>query len=155
MRWRGARDSAADHRLATGRFKRRAVETFYLQIRGVHIGAVLLSGALFLLRTTSQNLFGARWPASLPARILSWTIDTILLTAALMLMTIVRQYPFSDAWLTVKVILLACYIVLGWLALRARRRPARLAASALALGAFGAIVTVARSREPLGLLALI
>lgn len=39
-------------------------------------------------------------------RILSWTIDTTLLSAALMLMTIVRQYPFVHGWLTVKVLLL-------------------------------------------------
>lgn len=37
-----------------------------------------------------------------PLRFLSYTIDTILLTAALMLMTIVAQYPFVDSWLTIK-----------------------------------------------------
>jgi uncharacterized membrane protein SirB2 len=42
-----------------------------------------------------------------PLRYLSYTIDTVLLTAALMLTAIVQQYPFVHAWLTVKVVLLA------------------------------------------------
>ena len=48
-----------------------------------------------------------------PLRYLSYTIDTVLLTAALMLATILHQYPFVHAWLTVKVLLLVVYIVLG------------------------------------------
>ena len=43
---------------------------------------------------------------STPVKLTSYTIDTVLLTAALMLMTVVQQYPFIDAWLTVKVVLL-------------------------------------------------
>ena len=83
------------------------MEEFYLQIRTVHIWAVTASGLLFALRGGTFNLMGASWPKALPVRLLSWTIDTILLTAALMLMTVVRQYPFVDHWLTVKVVLLS------------------------------------------------
>ena len=129
------------------------MEEFYLQIRHAHIGAVIASGVLFALRGGAFNLLGAAWPNALPVRILSWTIDTVLLTAALILMTIVAQYPFVDAWLTVKVLLLVVYIGLGAMAFSARRsRGTRLGFYAAALTVFLFIVTVARAHHPLGLL---
>jgi uncharacterized membrane protein SirB2 len=45
-----------------------------------------------------------------PLRYLSYSIDTVLLTAALMLATILHQYPFVHGWLTTKVLLLFCYV---------------------------------------------
>jgi len=130
------------------------MEDFYPQIRATHIGSVIASGSLFALRGAALNLFGATWPRALPARLLSWTIDTVLLTAALMLMTIVQQYPFADAWLTVKVVLLVVYIGLGAVALNpGRERKLRLAALAAAVTVFLFIVTVARAHDPLGIFA--
>ena len=130
------------------------MEEFYPQIRAVHIGSVLASGALFLLRGAALNLFGATWVKALPLRLLSWTIDTVLLTAALMLMTIVQQYPFVHGWLTVKVLLLVVYIGLGTVALRAERpRRVRLIFWAAAMAVFAYILTVARAHDPLGFLA--
>ena len=126
---------------------------FYLEIRAVHIGSVMTSGTLFLLRGLALNLFGWRWALAWPLRYLSWTVDTVLLTAALMLMTIVHQYPVIDGWLTVKVLLLVPYIVLGYLALRAESRRNRLAAFAGAALTFLYIYSVARAHDPLGFLA--
>lgn len=127
------------------------MEAFYAQIRWVHIGSVAASGALFLLRGAALNLLGAGWGRALPVRMLSWTIDTVLLTAALMLMTIVQQYPFVHGWLTVKVLLLVVYIGLGTVALRPERpRKERLIFWVAALAVFAFIVTVARAQDPLG-----
>lgn len=126
------------------------MEEFYLDIRGIHIGAVILSGSLFLIRVVGYNLLAAKWPMASPLRFLVWSVDTILLTAALMLMTIVQQYPFVDAWLTVKVLLLVAYIVIGWWAFRAERKNVRIACSAAAIAIFLFIVTVARAHDPLG-----
>jgi uncharacterized membrane protein SirB2 len=127
------------------------MEPFYQEIRNVHIGAVLASGALFLLRGLGVNVFNAAWPMWGPVRYLSYAIDTTLLTAALMLMTIVHQYPFVHAWLTVKVVLLAAYIVLGSFALkRGTTRTARLGSYAAALLVFAFILSVARAHDPLG-----
>ena len=110
------------------------MEDFYPQIRTVHIWAVTASGLLFALRGGAFNLLGARWPKAMPARLLSWTIDSILLMAALMLMTVVKQYPFVDSWLTMKVLLLVVYIGLGTLAFAARRtRRTRIVFSVAAL----------------------
>ncbi|HMN46267.1 MAG TPA: SirB2 family protein [Povalibacter sp.] len=125
---------------------------FYPQIRHVHIAAVLLSGGLFVLRWLSINL-GARWPMAAPARYLSYTIDTVLLTAALMLATILHQYPFVHGWLTVKVLLLVVYIVLGTFALkRGRTRATRLAWGFAAIIVYAFIISVARAHHPLGAL---
>ena len=127
------------------------MEAFYLEIRNVHIGSVLASGGLFLLRGLGVNVFNATWPMWGPVRYLSWTIDTVLLTAALMLMTIVHQYPFVHHWLTVKVVLLVAYIVLGSFALkRGKTRNARLGFTVAALVVFAFILSVARAHDPLG-----
>jgi uncharacterized membrane protein SirB2 len=129
------------------------METFYLEIRHVHIAAVTLSGALFLVRAIAGNLLGATWTMAAPVRYLSYTIDTILLTAALMLMTIVRQFPFVDAWLTMKVLLLVAYIVLGSFALkRGTTRRDRLIFTTAAAAVFAFIFSVARTHNPLGFL---
>jgi uncharacterized membrane protein SirB2 len=127
---------------------------FYPQIKWVHILAVALSGALFALRGAGV-LAGARWPMWAPLRYLTYTIDTVLLTAALMLATVLHQYPFVHAWLTAKVCLLAVYIVLGTFALRrGRTRTARAVCYAAALAVFLLIVGIARTHDPLGVLRL-
>lgn len=126
---------------------------FYLQLRAVHITCAILTIALFVFR-------GLLMLAGSPLQqnpVLRWTpvaVDTVLLTSALMLMTIIHQYPFTTAWLTIKVGLLLVYIVLGSLALRrGRTRQVRVAAFIGALAAVGFLVTVARSHQPLGFLA--
>ena len=123
---------------------------FYPQIKWVHVAAVIASGGLFALRGAG-TLAGAAWPMFAPLRYLSYTIDTILLTAALMLATILHQYPFVHAWLTVKVLLLVVYILLGSLALkRARTRVARAWCFAAAILLYVFIASVARTHHPLG-----
>ena len=123
---------------------------FYLPIRHVHIAAVLTSATLLFARGLALNLAAARWPLAWPLRYLSWTLDTVLLTAALMLMTITHQDPVRHGWLTVKVLLLVPYIVLGYMALRGATRGKRLAALAGAAVIFGYIYSVARAHDPLG-----
>ena len=125
---------------------------FYPQIKWVHVAAVICSGLLFALRGAA-HLAGARWAMAAPLRYLSYFIDTTLLTAALMLATILHQYPFVHGWLTVKILLLIVYIVLGSLALkRARTQRARVICYLLALGVYLYIASVARAHHPLGFL---
>ena len=125
---------------------------FYLQIKWVHIAAVIASGMLFALRGTAVQ-FGASWAMAAPLRYLSYTIDTVLLTAAMMLVTIVHQYPFVQGWLTVKVCLLIVYVVLGTVALKRGRTPrTRLACFVAALAVYGFIASVAVEHHPLGAL---
>lgn len=127
---------------------------YYLQIQRVHIAAVLISGGLFLLR--GLMVLGGRRDLAMwaPLRYLVYTNDTVLLTAALMLMTILNQYPFVNSWLTVKVLLLAIYIVIGALAFHGQRdKRSRAALWAAALAVYLYIISVARAHHPLGIFA--
>jgi uncharacterized membrane protein SirB2 len=127
---------------------------YYLQIRNAHIGLVLASGGLFALRGLLA-FAGARHLARADAvRYLSWTIDTLLLTAALMLLVTLRINPFTTPWLGVKLLVLVLYIVLGTMALQhARSRTHQAVFYVAALASFGFMYTVARAHHPLGFLA--
>lgn len=128
---------------------------FYPQIKWVHVAAVLASGGLFALRGIAM-LAGARWFMAAPLRYLSYTVDTVLLTAAMMLATVLHQYPFVQAWLTVKVLLLVAYVVLGSYALkRGATRAARARAFVAALLVYVFIISVARAHDARGALALL
>jgi uncharacterized membrane protein SirB2 len=93
---------------------------FYPQIKSVHIACALASGSLFAVRGAAV-LSGARWPLALPVRWLSYAIDTTLLTAALMLLTILPWAMFANGWLATKLALIVVYVVLATFALRRAR----------------------------------
>jgi uncharacterized membrane protein SirB2 len=125
---------------------------FYTEIWLVHIAAVLASGSLFFIR----GIVLASGAHTLTAllRYLSIVIDTVLLAAGLMLTTIIGQYPFVDAWLTTKVLLLLLYIALGLIAFRVGRTPAvRVGSWIAALLVYAFIISVARAHNPLGIVA--
>lgn len=123
---------------------------YYLQIKWIHVVAVVLSGSLFALRGLLM-LARSPWTNHPALRWLSYAIDTTLLTAALMLTAIVHQYPFVQPWLTVKVLLLVVYIALGTLALkRGRTRRVRTVCYFAAIAVFAFIVGVARTHDPRG-----
>jgi uncharacterized membrane protein SirB2 len=123
---------------------------YYLQVHWVHVAAVLFSGGLFALRGAA-HLAGFAWAMAAPLRYLSYTIDTVLLTAALMLASMLHLDLREHTWLTLKIGLLLVYVVLGSLALkRARRRSAQAAAYAGALLVYVAMIGIARAHHPLG-----
>lgn len=125
---------------------------FYPQIKWVHVAAVIASGSVFLLRGLAVQA-RARWPMAAPVRYLSYSIDTVLLAAALMLLTILPGATYANGWLTVKLALLVVYIALGTFALkRGRTRGMRLATFIGALAVYGFIIGIARAHHPLGLL---
>lgn len=126
---------------------------FYPQIKHVHIILALLSGSLFAIRGAFA-LGGARWPQALPVKWLSYGIDTVLLTAAMMLLTILPWAMFANGWLLAKVCLIVVYVVLGVLAMRPQRtRRDRAIYFVAALLVFASIYGIARAHHPLGVLA--
>ena len=128
---------------------------FYPQIKQFHIFIAMLSGTLFALRGAFA-LAGARWPQALPVKWLSYAVDTSLLTAALMLLTILPWAMFANGWLLVKIVLIVVYVVLGVMAMRPQRnRRSRAIYYVLALLTFVAIYVTARTHSPLGALAWI
>lgn len=123
---------------------------FYSQIKLLHIGTVLLSGAVFSLR--GLMMLGQSSLTNHPAiKWLSYINDSVLLTAGLLLMQITQQYPVSHDWLSVKLSLLVIYIVFGVFALRAGRSyRERALFFAAALGIYLFMISIARSHHPLG-----
>jgi uncharacterized membrane protein SirB2 len=124
---------------------------FYPQIKWVHIACVLASGSLFALRGLLVQLGHAGAAQATPLRLLSYSIDTALLTAALMLLTILPGAMFANGWLTTKLILLVAYVVLGTLALKRGRTPrTRQLCYFAALATYAFMLGVARMHHPLG-----
>ena len=66
-----------------------------------------------------------------------------------------HQYPFVQAWLTVKVLLLVLYIVLGVLALKRGRTPqsGQITCFLAALLVYAFIISVAMAHNPWGVFA--
>ena len=125
---------------------------YYVPVKWVHVAAVLASGSLFLVRGV-LGLAGVRWTMAAPLRFTSYAIDTVLLSAAVLLAAMLRQYPFVHGWLTAKVLLLALYIVLGSYALkRGRTRRVRAACLAAAVLVYASMLSIALAHSPWGFL---
>ncbi|MCB1587923.1 MAG: SirB2 family protein [Xanthomonadales bacterium] len=120
---------------------------YYLQIKQWHVLLVLLSGALFAFRGGMAVTLGRRWSW------LDWSsylIDSLLLTAALMLLAILHLNPLSTPWLGLKLVLLLLYIGLGALAMRPIAKSWRYACLLAALLVYAWMYGVARAHHPLG-----
>ncbi len=121
----------------------------YLTLKSLHVGCVVVSYALFLLRgiwmIRRPEWLRLRWVRTLPH-----VVDTVLLGSAVAMALMIRQYPFVAGWLTAKLLALLLYIVLGSIALkRGRTRNQRIAAWFAAQAVFFYIVAVALTRSPL------
>lgn len=121
----------------------------YMGIKHLHMLCAVLSILLFVFRG-SLKLQGSALLQNRFLRITPHVIDTLLLASAIGLAVLSAQYPFVQAWLTVKVIGLVIYIGLGLMVMRfARSQPVRLVCFVLAILVFGYILAVARTRMPL------
>ena len=121
----------------------------YVWIKGVHVGTVVITVALFLLRLfwmwRESPWLRQRW-----VRVLPHVNDTLLLLSGLTLALILHQYPLVTPWLSAKLLALIGYIILGSIALkRGRNRNQRAAAGVLALGCLAYILLVEVRRDPL------
>jgi uncharacterized membrane protein SirB2 len=128
---------------------------FYPLIKASHVGLALLSGGLFAGRGVGV-LLGATAPMAPRVRRLSQVIDTALLVAALLLLSILQTNPFATPWLLAKLALLVAYIVFGTLALRrAPTHAGKALAFIAALTCFVMMIAMARTRDPWGVLSIV
>ena len=124
----------------------------YALLKLLHQTTVVLSFTGFVLRGLAA-LAGAAWVQGRLARTLPHAVDTLLLLSALVMAWMLRLTPGTAPWLVAKIGGLLSYIALGMLALRpGRTMTLRAAAWAAALLVFGWIVSVAVTKDPLGLL---
>lgn len=127
---------------------------WYVELKTLHIGLVLGSGAWFVMRGLGV-LAGGGWPMAAAVRHASYAIDTLLLCAGAGLWFMLGLNPLQQHWLGFKLVLLAVYIVLGSLALkRARTWGLRALCFMAALGCYAFMLSVARAHHPLGMFAL-
>ena len=121
----------------------------YLALKHLHVTCVVLSGLGFCLRG-GLMFAGSPWLNHRLARVLPHVVDTLLLGSALLLAWLSGQYPFVNDWLTAKLGGLVAYVLLGSMALkRGKSKASRGRFFGLALLAYGYIVSVALSRNPL------
>ena len=127
------------------------MSAYYLLLRNLHITCAVVSIALFVLRHV-LSLRNINWRKSMALRVMPHIVDSLLLVSAILLTFAIDQYPFVNSWLTVKVIALVAYIVLGMQALKVgRSQSARRVAFLAAVIVFAFMVTVARTHSPLGI----
>lgn len=116
-------------------------------VKYVHMLCAASTSALFILRGlwmfNESPLLQRRW-----TRIVPPAIDTALLLTGVYMTVQIRQYPFIDAWLTVKLLAVLVYIIFGIMAFRGRSKRLRVIFWCLALVTFAYIVMVARSKDP-------
>jgi uncharacterized membrane protein SirB2 len=124
---------------------------FYLQIKLVHIFAVLCSGVLFFVRGL-MVLNNRKAAMAAPVRYLSYSIDTVLLAAGLLLFAMLPSVVFANGWLLEKLVLLVVYIVLGSFAMkRAHDKKSQARCFVAAVSVYIFMFSVARAHHPLGI----
>jgi uncharacterized membrane protein SirB2 len=124
----------------------------YAALKLVHVSAVVLTGAGFALRYVLSVT--RAWSATGWTRFAPHVVDTVLLASALALAWLGGFDPFHVPWLEAKLAGLVIYILAGTIALkRGRTRGIRAAAFSVAVLAYAYIVSVAVTKNPLGLLA--
>ncbi|MBL1260288.1 MAG: SirB2 family protein [Thiotrichaceae bacterium] len=121
-------------------------------LKNIHIFSALISFTLFFMRglwvMRGSAMMQQKW-----VKIVPHINDTILLGTAIALMISIGQYPFVEAWLTVKLLALVAYICLGIEALGlAKSDIGRSLAWLAALIVFLFIVSVAITQSPFGFL---
>lgn len=119
----------------------------YMGLKHLHMLCALLSIAGFTLRgiwmLADSPLLNKKW-----VRIAPHIIDTVLLITAFSLAFMINQYPFFAGWLTVKLLGLVVYIVLGVIALKkGKTKAVRGVAFVVALATFAYIFGVARTKD--------
>ena len=115
----------------------------YLALKHLHVTCVILSGLGFCLRGWWMLREAPQLKARL-TRVLPHVLDSLLLGSALTM-----AYLSGQGWLTAEFFGLLAYIVFGAIALkRGKTKAVRLGFFALAVLAYGYIVSVALSRSP-------
>lgn len=120
----------------------------YLLIKTVHIACAAISVTLFVRRGVWLLRDEARLRHTW-VRVLPHAVDTILLGSAVALMVMTGQYPGIEPWLTIKLLAVVFYIMLGVVAFRlATTRLSRLISWLGALVMFMYVVFVALAKRP-------
>lgn len=126
----------------------------YLPLKHTHLLLVALSLGLFIIRGTALQM-NAGWLNKKIVKIAPHVIDSFLLLTGAMLTLAVSQYPITDHWLSVKMLLLVGYIVMGIKMMRSSQAMLQRSYFAGAIACVLLLITVATTHHPLGLFSLL
>jgi len=120
----------------------------YIVLKQLHLSCIMLTFLLFNFRVIG-HLFSATWVRQKWLRVVPHGVDTILLATGILLAIKLQQYPFIDAWLTVKFFALIAYIIFGSLTLKhATSWQTQLLSYIASLLAFAYLVSTALLHHP-------
>jgi len=126
----------------------------YVFVKHMHMGMAYLSISFFIFRSILSVTESALLQNKV-IKILPHIIDTLLILLAGHLMMTIQQYPFTDAWLTAKLIALIAYVIVGTIAIkRGKTAIIRMWASVVAVAIFAYILGVAKNHDVMSWLAL-
>lgn len=121
--------------------------TTYEILKTIHVSCVIISGVLFSYRFVMLNLYPDRTLAK-PLKVLPHVNDTVLLTAAIGMLIVVKINPLETPWLLAKIVALLVYVVLGAICLRAKPgSPRQMMFFVAAAATFAYIVWIALSKQ--------
>ncbi len=130
------------------------VSDLYLPLKHAHLSLVSISISLFIIRG-ALKLSDSKRVMTKSLKVAPHIIDTLLLISGIGLALLIHQYPISHHWLTVKIMLLVGYIVLGMKAMKSTQPMQQRSYFAAALCCVLFMVTVASTHHPLGLFSLL
>ncbi len=121
---------------------------WYPLLKHLHMTLVFFSLLLFFARA-SMSIKGIDWHGKWPwLKVLPHINDSLLLLSGITLAIIIRQYPFAQLWISIKILLLLCYIGLGIYVLRiAKNKVQQITGTALALFVISWMVVIARTKQ--------
>ncbi|MCO7227057.1 SirB2 family protein [Pleionea sp. CnH1-48] len=115
----------------------------YVLVKHIHMSCAVLTLLFFLIRGYWM-LTGSKMLSKKPVKILPHVIDTVLLISAITLVVMSGWYPTWFNWVTLKIILLVGYIVVGTIALkRGRTKKVRAVAFVVAVALVFGLFAVA------------
>ena len=127
----------------------------YPTVKLIHESAVTLSFAGFFARGVGM-LRNAAWIRHRLAKTVPHVVDTVLIVSAVTLAWMLRLTPANAPWIAAKIVGLVVYIAIGMIALRfGRTKATRTTAWVLAMLTFLWIVSVAITKDPRGVFALV
>ena len=125
--------------------------TFYYLLKLGHIACVVISGSLFIYRYARLRMHPEQ-PLAKALKVLPHINDTVLLSCAIGMLSLIGLNPFTTPWLLAKIVALLVYIVLGAICMRSLPGSRRQFVSFVAaISAFAYIVLVGLSKQAIPL----
>ena len=125
--------------------------TFYYLLKLGHIACVVISGSLFIYRYARLRMHPEQ-PLAKALKVLPHINDTVLLSCAIGMLSLIGLNPFTTPWLLAKIVALLVYIVLGAICMRSLPGSRRQAVSFVAaISVFAYILLVGMSKQAIPL----